>query len=154
MRAWKNAPRPAQAFVDATYGQENLPIVFENSWPYLPRAFYGRGRDYMLFTDANASQADPNWYTGFIERYFKSYYPRYQRIHVAHYEDLPDSFLAVDDDVTQTFEWLFHHKSEFKTRLLGRRKAENGYFGEERVYLVEKSRSAQSNRRAPQIEAP
>jgi hypothetical protein len=137
MRAWKNSPRPAKPFVDADYGYPNLPMVFENSWPYMKRALYGRGREYMLFTDSNASNSDTNHYTGFIERYFQSYYPRYHDIQVAHYTDLPQSFLAVDDDYTKTFEWLFQ-KSEVRTRLLGTRKSDPEYFGDERVYLVEK----------------
>ncbi len=137
MRAWKNAPRPAKPFVDADYGYANLPMVFENSWPYMVRALYGRGREYMLFTDSEASKSAGHPYTGFIERYFQSYYPRYDRIQIAHYRDLPQSFLAVDDDFTKTFEWLFQ-KPEIKVRLLGTRKSEPEYFGEERVYLVEK----------------
>ena len=74
-------------------------------------------------------------------RYFDHYYPRYQRMHILHYDDLPDTFLAVDDDMTKTFEWLFEHKPDLKTRLLGTRKSELEYFGMERVFLVQRSRS-------------
>ncbi len=146
MRAWKNAARAPTPFIDADYGYEKVPIVFENSWPYMKRAVYGRGREYLLYTDSNASKADPNWYTGFVEQYFKSYYPRFPQspsslpgVHVAHYEDLPQTFLAVDDDMTKTFEWLFKNKPDLKVRLLGSKKADPEYFGEERVYLVQKS---------------
>jgi len=150
MRAWKNPSLPVQPFVDAEFGDRHLPMVFENSFPYIKRAFYGRDREYMLLTDPEASKADPNWYTGFIMRYFDHYYPRYQRMHILHYDDLPDTFLAVDDDMTKTFEWLFEHRPDLKTRLLGTRKSELEYFGMERVFLVQRSR----NQRAVGATAP
>jgi hypothetical protein len=141
MRAWKNPSRPAQPFIDAEFGDPNLPMVFENSFPYIKRAWYGRNREYMLFTDPEASKADPNWYTGFIMRYFDHYYPRYQRFQIVHYDDLPETFLAIDDDMTRTFEWLFEHKPALKTQLLGTRKSELEYFGNERVFLVQRTRN-------------
>jgi hypothetical protein len=149
MRAWKNPPLPAQAFVDAEYGDQNVPMVFENSFPYLRRAYYGRDREYMLLTDPDASKADSHWYTGFVMRYFDHYYPRYQRMHIVHYDDLPETFLAIDDDMTKTWDYLFQQKPELKTQLLGSRKAEFEYFGMERVFLVQKNREKKPSGAVP-----
>ena len=136
LRAWKNPARAASPFVEEDYGYKDLPIVFEDSWFYLPRAFYGRGREYLMLIDEDAGQADAGWYTNFMVRYFRNYYPKYQSIHVARARDLPSVFLAVDDDQTKTFEWLFAHHPDWKTQLLGSRKADLEYFGQQRVYLV------------------
>jgi hypothetical protein len=140
VRARKNPPRPVAPFEDAALGAayDRLPLVFENSWYFLPRVFYGQGREYLLLIDHEAAQADPGWYTRCNERFYQAWYPRYHNAHIAFSKDLPDSFLAVDDDYTRTFEWIFAHHPEFKPRLLATVKADVPLFGEQRIYLVEK----------------
>jgi hypothetical protein len=141
MRAHKCPSLPATPFVDADFGYTNLPIVFENNWPFFERVFYGHGRQYVLVVDHEAAEADPGWYTKSMERGFKIY-DHYNKAVVSYYDELPDwpdGFLAVDDDYTKTFEWLFAHRPELKVRLLGTRKAAQAVFGEERIYLVQKT---------------
>jgi len=118
-----------------------LPMVFENSWFYLQHAWYGHGREYVLLIDHDAAEADPGWYTKNIERELRWFSPHYGNLRILYYQNLPDwpdGFLAVDDDQTKTFEWVFSHRPELKTRLLGTRKADPPYFGEERIYLVQR----------------
>jgi len=141
VRAWKNPPRPAGAFVDVDFGHKNLPIVFENSWFYLQHAWYGHGQEYVLLIDHDAAEADPGWYTKNIERELRWFSPRYNNLRILYYKDLPDwpdGFLALDDDQTKTFEWIFSHRPELKTQLLGAQKADPPYFGEQRTYLVQR----------------
>lgn len=138
LRAWKEPARPAAPFSDTDFGYKDLPILFENSWPYFVRAVYGRGRQYMLLIDHEAAQADPGWYTKFIESCFEHYYPSYPRMRVLHYSDLPDTFLAVDDDLTQTFDWFFKHHPEWTRQLLGSEKAEPDACGQQHIYLVQR----------------
>lgn len=61
MRAKKNPSRAATPFVDDDFGYKDLPIVFENSWYFVQRAFYGQGREYVLLIDREAAEADPGW---------------------------------------------------------------------------------------------
>jgi hypothetical protein len=141
MRARKTPAPPAAPFTDDDYGYKNLPIVFENSWYYLQRAFYGHGRQYAMVIDHDAAEADPGWFTKNMEREFSAFYPHYHRTRILRYDDLPDwpdGFLAVDDDYTKTFEWIFAHRPELKTTLLGTRKCDPEIFGQQRVWLVQK----------------
>lgn len=55
-----------------------------------------------------------------------------------HYDELPERFLAYDDDFTKTFEWIFAHHSDLQKEVLATRKAELEIHGEERIYLVRK----------------
>jgi len=139
MRARKLPSRPAAPFVDEDFGYKDLPIVFENSWYYLQRAWYGRGREYVMLIDHDAAEADPGWFTKNMEREFKAFSPRYDKLVVLDFEHLPDwpnGFLAVDDDFTKTFEWVFAHRPELKVQLLGNRMSDPPLFGEQRIYLV------------------
>ena len=122
LRAWKEPPKPATAFTDLDYGHPGLPIVFEDAMDFLPRFIYGRGRQYVLLLDAQAAEADPGYLTKLTERYYSRWRPGYPNIPVRYYEELPawpDGFLAVDDPLCQTFDWLFKHKPELKEELLG-----------------------------------
>ena len=138
LRARKNPGRPAQAFTDEDYGYKNLPMVFEGSWGFVHRVVYGQGRRYIVLIDQAAAQASTGWYTKMMEVNFRAWYPRYQKAEIAHCADLPDEFLAVDDDTGKTFEWVFQHHSEFKTRLLGTQPANPKELGEQRTYLVQR----------------
>jgi hypothetical protein len=141
MRARKNPARPTAPFVEEDYGYKNLPVVFENSWFYLQRAWYRNGREHVILIDHDAAEADPGWYTKNIERELKAFSPRYNDMMVLYYDELPnwpDGFLAVDDDFTKTFEWIFAHRPELKTQLLGKRMSDPPIFGEQRIYLVQK----------------
>jgi hypothetical protein len=144
MRARKNPARPAGAFTDEDYGYKNLPMVFEGSWGYVHRVFYGQGRRYILLIDHNAAEASTGWYTKCMERFFSAWYPRYEKGEVARCEDLPDEFLAVDDDLGQTFEWVFQHRPEFKTRLLGTKEGDPKEIGQLRTYLVQRVPAAKT----------
>lgn len=130
--------RPPAPFVDVDYGHPNLPLVFENSWYWVPRVFYGRDREYLLFIDRDAAEADPFWYTKAMQRFFQGWHPRYHRAKVAYYEELPPAFIAFDDDYTKTFDWVFEHHPELTKELLGQRPAERALHGQERIWLVRK----------------
>jgi len=141
MRARKNPSRPAAPFTDADFGYKNLPMVFENSWPYLQRAWYGSGREYAMVIDHDAAEADRGYYTKLMDRELRAFAPRYGKLVILPYDklpDWPDGFLAVDDDYTKTFEWLFAHRPELKVQLLGTRTSSPAIFGQERIYLVRK----------------
>jgi hypothetical protein len=142
LRAKKNPPRPAVPFEDPDFGYSDLPIVFENSWYFIQRVVYAKGRRYMLVIDKDAGDADPFWYTANMERFFRHWYPRYWNAEIAYYKDLPDTaegFIAVDDDYTKTFDWLFAHHPDLKPRLLGTRKSPHTLYGEERIWHVQKT---------------
>lgn len=141
-RARKNPPRPATAFVDADFGHKDLPMVFENSLDFLPRAHYGQGREYVLLIDRAAAEADSGWYTKSVQRFFQGWYPQYHQAKISYVADLPEDFLAVDDDYTKTFEWVFTHHPELTKQLLGARKVELEMHGDERIYLVHNSATA------------
>jgi hypothetical protein len=129
--------------VDEDFGHKNLPIVFENSWYYLQRAWYGSGREYVMLIDHDAAEASPGWYTKNMEREFRAFSPGYDKLVVRYYDNLPDwpdGFLAVDDDYTKTFDWVFANHPELKKQLLGTRKWDPEAFGEQRIYLVRKER--------------
>ena len=141
MRALKSPGRPPAPFVEDDYGYKDLPIVFENSWFYLQRAWYGRDREYALLIDYDAAETDPGWYTKNMEREWKAFRPNYPRARILYFNELPDwpqGFLAVDDDTTKTFEWIFSHRPELKIQLLGTRKSDPEDFGQQRVYLIQK----------------
>jgi hypothetical protein len=137
LRSRKDPLLPATPFTDDDYGYKNLPMVFEDSWYYLPRAFYGKNRQYLLLTDHDAAEADPGWYTKNMDRFFRAWYPAYGKTRIVHCEDLPEEFLAVDDDIAKTFEWLFAHRPELKSRLLGTCWLDPEH-GDQRVYLVQR----------------
>ena len=139
MRAKKNPARAATPFVDDDFGYKNLPIVFENSWYFVQRAFYGQGREYVFLIDREAAEADPDWYTKSMYRFFLGWYPRYHNASIALVKDLPQTFIAVDDDYTKTFEWVFEHHPNLAKRLIGTRKPTQDLHGEERIYLVERA---------------
>jgi hypothetical protein len=127
MRAQKNSGRAATAFVDDDFGHKDLPIVFENSWYFVQRAFYGQGREYALLIDREAADADPGWYTRCYQRFYECWYPKYHKANIRHVVDLPAEFLAVDDDYTTTFEWVFSQlnsmaRSEFISSTIRRRR--------------------------------
>ena len=89
---------------------------------FLPRAVYGQGRAYALLIDHDAAEADPGYFTKVMERWFKCWRPYYQRAGICYFDELPawpDGFLAVDSNLGKTFDWIFQHKPELKTRLLG-----------------------------------
>jgi len=142
MRAKKNPPRAATPFAEIDFGYHDLPIVFENSWYFVQRVHYGQGRESMLFIDRDAAEADPGWYTKATQRLFQGWHPHYHKAHIAYYNELPESFLAVDDDSTTTFEWSFAHHPELTKRLLATRRAAHELHGEERIYLVQKKPAA------------
>ena len=64
---------------------------------------------------------------------------------VAHYSDLPDTFLAVDDDLTQTFDWFFKHNPGWTRQLLGSEKAQPDDCGQQHIYLVQRSPAGAAN---------
>lgn len=136
LRSYKNPPRAAAPFVDLDYGHKDLPIVFENSWYSIQRAFYGKGREYALLIDEAAGNADPSWYTKGMYRFFRGWYPRYHDTRIMRVDDLPAEFIAVDDDYTKTFEWVFEHNPGLTRELLGKHQADNEIHGEERIWLV------------------
>lgn len=138
MRAKKNPPRPASAYTDVDYGFKNLPMVFEGSWGFVHRVVYGEGRRYLLLIDRDAADASTGWYTKCMERFFQAWYPKYQKAEVARCKDLPDEFLAVDDDTGQTFEWVLPHHAEFQAKLLGTTNAEPAILGQQRTWLVKR----------------
>ena len=76
LRARKNADRAPTPFVDLDFGHKELPIVFENSYYFVQRAFYGQGREYLLLIDRDAGEADPGSYTKCMYRFFQNWYPR------------------------------------------------------------------------------
>jgi hypothetical protein len=137
--AWNRPARAAMPFVDEDFGYQNLPMVFENSWYFVQRAFYGQGREYVLLIDREAAEADPGWYTRCYQRFFERWYPKYHKANISHVADLPAEFLAVDDDYTKTFEWVFPHHPELTRQLLGARPSELEMHGETRIYLVHNS---------------
>jgi hypothetical protein len=139
VRAKKNPARVPAPFVDDDFGYKNLPMVFENSWYFVQRAFYGQDREYVLLIDREAADADPGWYTRCYQRFFEGWYPKYHKANISHVADLPTEFLAVDDDYTKTFEWVFSHNPQLTKQLLGTRKAEVELHGETRIYLVHNS---------------
>jgi hypothetical protein len=139
MRAKKNPALAAAPFVDDDFGYKNLPIVFENSWYFVQRAHYGQGREYILLIDRDAAEADPGWYTRCYQRFFECWYPKYHKANISHVADLPDKFIAVDDDYTKTFDWVFPNHPELTKELLGTRKAGIELHGEARIYLVHNS---------------
>lgn len=139
LRAKKNPARAATPFVDDDFGYQNLPMVFENSWYFVQRAHYGQGREYVLLIDRAAAEADSGWYTKCTQRFFQGWYPQYHKANISYVAELPEDFLAVDDDYTKTFEWVFTHHPELTRQLLGARKAEVELHGEERIYLVHNS---------------
>ena len=63
-------------------------------------------------------------------------------MHVTVFSKLPETILAVDDDYTKTFEWVFAHHPELTKRLLGTHTATYNVHGEERIYLVQKHPAA------------
>lgn len=136
LRAKKNPMRPAAPIVDMDYGHKDAPIVFENSWYFIQRVFYGQSRSYALLIDREAGEADPGWYTKGMYLFFQSWYPRYHQAVIMFADDLPETFLAVDDDYTKTFEWLFEQRPGLTRQLLGTRKLEVEQHGDERVWLV------------------
>ena len=141
LRAWKNPGRPATPFVDNDFGHPNLPLVFEDSNDWLVRAYYGGRRDYYLLTDHEAAEADPGYFTKLMDRTFQSWHPFYQTARVVTLDELPefpDGFLAVDDDLAKTYEWLFQHRSNLEVRLLGTWPSEESVYGQKRVYLVKR----------------
>ena len=113
-------------------------MVFEGSWGYVHRVVYGQGRRYLLLIDPDAAEASTGWYTKCMAKFFQAWYPRYQKAEVAHCEDLPDEFLAVDDDTAKTFEWVFPHHAEFQIKLLGTHPADPELLGQQRTYLVQR----------------
>lgn len=137
LRARKNPARAAVPFVDEDFGHRNLPIVFENSWYFVQRVFYGQGREYVLLIDRAAAEADPGWYTRCTQRFFEGWYPQYHQAKISYVADLPAEFLAVDDDYTKTFEGVFAQHPGLTKQLLGARKADVSLHGEERIYLVQ-----------------
>lgn len=138
LRAKKNPARPADAFIDDDYGYKNVPMVFEGSWGFVHRVVYGEGRRYLLLIDHEAAEASTGWYTKCMERFFQAWYPKFQKAEVAHCQDLPDEFLAVDDDTAQTFEWVFPHHPEFEAKLLGTKVADPKELGQQRTWLVKR----------------
>jgi hypothetical protein len=143
LRARKSPPLPAAPFTDEDFGHPNLPIVFENSYFYLQRAWYGREREYVMLIDQDAAEADPGWYTKNMAREFKPFSPRYGKLMVLDWDHLPDwpqGFIAVDDDYTKTFEWLFAHAPGVKKELLGTVQWEPTIFGQQRIYWVHKNK--------------
>jgi hypothetical protein len=142
MRARKNPARATVPFVDDDFGYKDLPMVFENSWYFVQRAHYGQGREYVLLIDREAAEADPGWYTKATQRLFQGWHPHYHKANIAYYDELPGSFLAVDDDYTKTFEWVFAHHPGLTRQLLGTHKATHDLHGEERIYLVQKKSAA------------
>jgi hypothetical protein len=153
LRAYKNAERAPMPYVDDDYGYKDLPMVFENSWPFVHRAVYSNGqRQYVMVIDHDAAEADPGWYTKNMEREFKNFAPRYGKAVVSYYDNLPnwpDGFLAVDDDYTKTWEWIFAHHPELKPQLLGTRMSDPDVFGQQRTYLVRKANAAGDSSQNP-----
>ena len=112
------APRGATAAGGASVAYAlQIPRVTVALGPGLGR--YGQGREYLLLIDRDAGEADPGSYTKCMYRFFQSWYPRYHTASVALVADLPETFLAVDDDYTKTFEWVFAHHPELTKQLLG-----------------------------------
>ena len=93
--------------------------------------------DFLSFC-IDAADASTGWYTKCMERFFQAWYPKYQKAEVARCKDLPDEFLAVDDDTGQTFEWVLPHHAEFQAKLLGTTNAEPAILGQQRTWFVKR----------------
>lgn len=121
LRAWTEPPK-GPPFVDTDYGYSSLPIVFEDAMDFLPRFVYGAGREYVLLLDKHAAAADPAYYTKLTENMFSKWRPFFPRVRILYYDELPawpNGYLAVDDELAKTFDWLFQNKAEIKAEMLG-----------------------------------
>jgi hypothetical protein len=122
LRALQDA-RQLAPFVNLDFGHPNLPMVFEDSMDYLPRAHYGRGREYVMLIGREAAEADSGYFTKLEERLFSKFRPHYaDKIRVLYFEELPawpDGFLVVDVERAKTWDWVAEHKPGLKIELLG-----------------------------------
>jgi hypothetical protein len=121
LRAWTE-PAKGQPFADSDYGYATLPIVFEDAMDLLPRAIYGKGRDYVLLLDREAAKADTNYYTKLTLNWFERWRTFYPNVRILYYDELspgPEGYLAVDDELAKTFDWIFHNKTDLIVEELG-----------------------------------
>ena len=121
LRAW-TAPLKGPPFVDSNYGKSTLPIVFENPMDFLPRVYYGDKRKYVLVLHREAAAASPGYYTKLNFNYFERWRSFFPEIKIVFYDELrvaPEGYLAVDDELTKTFDWLFENEPGLEPQLLG-----------------------------------
>lgn len=122
LRAWTEPPKPLLPFTDADHGHTTLPIVFEDPMDFFPRAVYGTGREYALLLDRDAAAASDGYYTKLNFNYFSRWKPYHPEIAIRFFDELPawpDGFLAVDDPLSRTLDWIFQNKPGLKVERLG-----------------------------------
>ena len=81
----------------------------------------------------------------YVQRIWNAFHPYYPGMKILYFSELPDGpkgFLAVQDDYTSTFKWLFAHHPELEVKLLGTRQCDPAIFGQQRVYWVRKKHVA------------
>ena len=120
--AFKAAPLPAAAFTDQDFGHPNLPMVFEDSMDFLPRAYYGKGREYLLLIDHAAAEASAGYFTKQMERLFTPFRAHFPEFKVRYAEELPggpEGFLLVHSPLAETFAWVLKNRPGFTAERLG-----------------------------------
>lgn len=121
-RAMKGPPRADRAFTDVDFGHANVPIVFEDSMDFLPRAYYGKGREYLLLIDHEAAEASDGYFTKQMERLFNPFRAHYPGFKVRHAAELPvgaEGFLVVNSPQATTFDWILTNRPGFTAERLG-----------------------------------
>lgn len=122
LRAMQDAAKPAAAFTDEDFGHPNLPIVCEDSMDFLPRAHYGKGREYILLIDHEAAEKSAGYFTKQMERYysrFRAHHPEWKIRYANELPAGPEGFLLVDVAQATTFEWVLKNRPGFTAELLG-----------------------------------
>lgn len=122
LRAIHDSPRAAAAFTDEDFGHANVPIVFEDSMDFLPRAYYGKTRDYILLIDHEAAAASTGYFTMQMERLFSPYRAYYPEFKVHYADELPfgpAGFLVVNGTRATTFDWILKNRPGFTAERLG-----------------------------------
>jgi hypothetical protein len=122
LRAIQDPPKASAAFTDDDFGHPNIPIVCENSMDFLPRAYYGKGRDYILLIDHDAAEASDGYFTKQMERYYSRFRAHHPELKFRYANELPtgpEGFLVVDEPEATTFEWILKHRPGFTAEPLG-----------------------------------
>ena len=122
LRASQDPQRPAAAFADQDFGHPNVPIAFEDSMDFLPRAYYGKGREYLLLIDPDAAAASTGYFTKQMDRLFSPFRAHHPELKVRYPQELPtesEGFLVVHAAHAETFEWILKHRPGFQAERLG-----------------------------------
>lgn len=122
LRAVKDPPRPATAFTDLDFGHPNVPMVFEDSMDFLPRTYYGKGREYLLLIDHAAAEASPGYFTKQMDRLFdpfRAHFPEFKVRYATELPGGPEGFLVVHNPRADTFAWVLKNRPGFTAERLG-----------------------------------